>query len=202
MGIIAANLFVTLDGVYQAPGGRDEDREEGFAFGGWQAPFFDDESGAAIGADLERLDALLLGRKTYDIFAGYWPHQQGPIAEKFNAVPKFVASRSLTDPEWAGTTVVSDLATQAGALKERFDEVQVIGSGELVRALLAAELLDRLNLFLYPVVFGTGKRLFDGSVPAGFRLVRPARSFPKGAVSLVYDWAGAPVTGVDITEQA
>ena len=112
MGIISVDLFITLDGVYQAPGGPDEDPEGGFEFGGWQAPYFDDEAGEAIGAGIERMDALLLGRKTYDIFAAYWPNEgdDDPIAAKFNALPKFVVSRSLTDPAWEGTTALSDVA--------------------------------------------------------------------------------------------
>lgn len=199
MGILAVDLFITLDGVYQAPGGPEEDRSGGFEYGGWQAPYFDDESGAMIGAGIDRLDALLLGRTTYDIFAGYWPNQgDDPIAVKFNSTPKFVASRTLTAPSWAGTTVVSELATEIPALKERFDEMHVIGSGALVRSLLEADLVDRLNLFLYPVAFGTGKRLFAGAVPAAFRLAEPPVAFPKGAVSLVYDRAGVPVTGINI----
>jgi len=117
MGVLAVDLFVTLDGVYQAPGGPDEDRSGGFEYGGWQAPYFDDESGAMIGAGIDRLDALLLGRTTYDIFAGFWPTQgDNPIAVKFNAVPKFVASRTLTHPSWAGTTVVSDIADEVPRL--------------------------------------------------------------------------------------
>ena len=118
MGIISVDLFITLDGVYQAPGGPDEDREGGFAFGGWQAPYFDDESGEAIGAGIDRMDALLLGRKTYDIFASFWPDrgEEDPIASTFNALPKFVVSRSLTDPSWDGTTVLSDAATDVRAL--------------------------------------------------------------------------------------
>lgn len=199
MGILTVDLFITLDGVYQAPGGPDEDRSGGFAYGGWQAPYFDDESGAMIGAGIDRLDALLLGRTTYDIFAGYWPNQpDNPIAAKFNAVPKFVASRTLTDASWAGTTVVSDVATEVRALKDRFDEIHVIGSGALARSLIAADLVDRLNLYLYPVVFGTGKRLFDGTVPAAFRLAEQPVAFPKGALSLVYERAGLPVTGIAI----
>lgn len=201
MGILAVDLFVTLDGVYQAPGGPDEDTSGGFEFGGWQAPYFDDESGAQIGAGIERLDALLLGRRTYDIFAGYWPgHADNPIGAKFNAVPKFVASRTLTEASWTGTTVVSAVATQVAALKDRFGEIHVIGSGVLTRSLLAADLVDRLNLYLYPVVFGTGKRLFDGAVPAAFRLAEPPVAFPGGAVSLVYQRAGVPVTGVAIDD--
>lgn len=200
MGMLAVDLFITLDGVYQAPGGPEEDPEHGFEYGGWQAPYLDDESGAVIGAGIDRLDALLLGRKTYDIFAGYWPNQgDDPIAVKFNAVPKFVASRTLTDPTWEGTTVVSDLATDVRAIKDRFDEIHVIGSGDLARSLLAADLVDRLNLYLYPIAFGTGKRLFDtGTVPAAFRLAEPPRAFPKGAVSLVYERAGVPVTGIQV----
>ncbi|HET7724119.1 MAG TPA: dihydrofolate reductase family protein [Propionibacteriaceae bacterium] len=197
MGILAVDLFVTLDGVYQAPGGPDEDTSGGFGFGGWQAPYFDDESGATIGAGLERLDALLLGRTTYDIFAGYWPNQgDDPIAVKLNAVPKFVASRTLTEASWAGTTVLSDAAPEVQTLKERFEEIHVIGSGDLARGLIAAGLVDRLNLYVYPVVFGTGKRLFDGAFPAAFRLAEPPVAFPKGAVLLVYEPAGVPVTGI------
>jgi len=202
VGIISVDLFITLDGVYQAPGGPDEDREGGFEFGGWQAPYLDDESGEAIGTGIERMDALLLGRKTYDIFASYWPNQgDHPIAVKFNALPKFVVSRSLTDPAWVGTTALSDVATDVRALKDRFDEIHVIGSGDLVRSLLEADLVDRLNLFLYPVVFGSGKRLFaDGTVPAAFTPSQPPQGFPNGATWLVYERAGEPVTGIDMSE--
>ncbi|HJV98537.1 MAG TPA: dihydrofolate reductase family protein [Arthrobacter sp.] len=190
MGIIAANLFITLDGVYQAPGGREEDTEGGFSFGGWQAPVSDDEAGAAIGAEIERIDALLLGRRTYEIFAGYWPHQSDDIGGTLNRVPKFVVSKTLTDPTWASTTVLPDAAA-AGRLREEYNQVHMFGSGVLIRSLLAADVLDRLHLWLYPVTLGQGKRLFDaGTVPTTFRLAEPVRSFPKGAVSLVYERAG------------
>ncbi|MFF0902779.1 UNVERIFIED_CONTAM: dihydrofolate reductase family protein [Kocuria sp. CPCC 205316] len=205
MGIIQVDLFLTLDGVYQGPGGPDEDRSGGFELGGWQGAYFDDESGERIAAGIERLDALLLGRRTYDIFAGYWPAQgdADPIAVKFNAVPKFVVSRTLTDPSWEGTTVLTDVATEVQALKDRFDEIHVIGSGDLVTSLLRENLVDRLNLFLYPLVLGSGKRLFgDGTVPAAFTVVKPPQAFPKGAISLVYQRAGDPVTGVDISKPA
>ena len=202
MGILSVDLFITLDGVYQAPGGPDEDREGGFEFGGWQGRYFDDETGEAIGAGIDRMDALLLGRKTYDIFAAFWPNQgdDDPIAATFNALPKFVVSRSLADPAWAGTTALSDVAEVAG-LKDRFDDIHVIGSGDLARSLLEADLVDRLNLYLYPLTFGSGKRLFaDGrGVPAAFRLAEPPRAFPKGAIALFYERAGAPVTGIDIS---
>jgi dihydrofolate reductase len=203
MGILSVDLFITLDGVYQAPGAPDEDGEGGFEFGGWQGAYFDDETGEAIGAGINRMDALLLGRKTYDIFAGFWPTRgnDDPIAVTFNALPKFVVSRSLTEPEWEGTTALSDVA-QVASLKDRFDDIHVIGSGRLARSLLEADLVDRLNLFLYPLTFGSGKRLFaDGAgVPAAFRLAQPPQAFPKGAVSLVYERAGAPITGVDISQ--
>ncbi|MDQ0663561.1 dihydrofolate reductase [Arthrobacter ulcerisalmonis] len=190
MGLIVANLFITLDGVYQAPGGREEDPEGGFAFGGWQAPVSDDEAGADIAAEIGRIDALLLGRKTYDIFAAYWPHQSGDIADTLNRVPKFVVSGSLTDPAWAGTTVLPD-AMAGGRLRDEYQQVHMFGSGVLIRSLLEAEVLDRLHLWLYPITLGQGKHLFDaGTVPAAFRLAEPARSFPKGAVSLVYERAG------------
>jgi dihydrofolate reductase len=194
VGIIVANLFITLDGVYQAPGGREEDPEGGFAFGGWQAPVSDDESGAAIAADIATMDALLLGRRTYDIFAAYWPHQSDAIAGALNRVPKFVVSSSLQDPAWAGTTVLPDAAA-AGGLRDQYRQVHMFGSGVLIRSLLAAGVLDRLHLWLYPVVLGQGKRLFDaGTVPATFRLAEPARGFPSGAVSLVYEPGGGVET--------
>ncbi|MDP9985249.1 dihydrofolate reductase [Arthrobacter oryzae] len=198
MGIIVANLFITLDGVYQAPGGREEDSEGGFEFGGWQAPVSDDEAGAAIAAEIGRMDALLLGRATYDIFSSYWPHQSGDIADALNRVPKFVVSGSLRDPAWAGTTVLPDAAA-AGRLREDYGQVHMFGSGFLIRSLLSAGVLDRLHLWLYPIALGQGKRLFDdGAVPTTFSLAEPARSFPKGAVSLVYE----PVGGVETQDMA
>jgi dihydrofolate reductase len=198
VGIIVANLFMTLDGVYQAPGGREEDTEGAFDFGGWQAPVSDEEGGASIAAEISRMDALLLGRKTFEIFASYWPHQSGDIADALNRVPKFVVSATLANPGWEGTTVLPD-AQAAGRLRDEYGQVHMFGSGVLIRSLLAAQVLDRLHLWLYPVTLGQGKRLFDaGTVPATFRLAEPARSFPKGAVSLVYEPAG----GVETEEMA
>ncbi|PLC12621.1 deaminase [Kocuria flava] len=205
MGIVQVDLFLTLDGVYQAPGGPDEDRTGGFEHGGWQGAYFDDASGELISAEIERLDALLLGRRTYDIFAGYWPGHgdDDPIAARFNAVPKFVASRSLTAASWEGTTVLSDVAAEVRELKERFARIHVIGSGDLVVSLLREDLVDRLNILLYPLVLGSGKRfLGHGAVPAAFSLAGPPRAFPKDAVSLVYERAGVPVTGIDVSQPA
>ena len=204
MGIIAADLFLTLDGVYQAPGGRDEDREGDFAFGGWQAPYTDDAIGESIMSSIERTDALLLGRRTYDIFAAFWPFQpaEDPVAAKFAAIPKYVVSRTLQDPSWADTTVLSDAAA-VGRLRDEFDEVHTWGSGVLLRSLLAEGLLDRLNLWMYPIALGTGKRLFDaGSVPMAFRPVRPANVTDSGVMALVLEPAGDVETGEVATTQA
>ncbi|SFR71578.1 Dihydrofolate reductase [Agromyces sp. CF514] len=202
MGIITVDLFITLDGVYQGPGGPDEDESGAFALGGWQGHYLDDENGAAIGEGIDRMDALLLGRRTYDIFAGFWPYRgEEPIAVKLNAMPKFVVSRSLTDPSWAGTTALGDL-DEVAALKDRFEDIHVIGSGDLARSLLEAGLVDRLNLFVYPVALGSGKRLFGGGfgVPAAFALAQPPRAFPSGALHLVYEPAGPAVTGFDMSK--
>ncbi len=197
MGIIAADLFLTLDGVYQAPGGSDEDRTSGFAFGGWQAPFGDEATGASIMSSIDRTDALLLGRRTYDIFAAYWPFQplDNPVAAKFAAIPKYVVSRTLEDPSWADTTVLRD-AEAVGQLRNEFDEVHTWGSGELLRSLLAKGLLDRLNLWIYPIALGTGKRLFDtGTVPMTFRPAQPAHVSDSGIMTLVLEPAGDVKTG-------
>lgn len=200
MGIVRADIFITLDGVYQAPGGPDEDRSGGFEFGGWQGAYSDPEAGAAIFAGIQRMDALLLGRRTYDIFAAYWPLQANPIAAILNALPKFVVSRSLVRPAWSGTRVLTDV-DQVAPLRDRFTEIHVIGSGTLTRSLLASDLLDQLSLFLYPLTLGAGKRLFaDGTgVPAAFRLAQPPQGFPGGSTWLVYERAGVPVTGIDMS---
>ena len=197
MGIIAADLFITLDGVYQAPGGREEDRAGGFEFGGWQAPFSDPAVGQSIMASIARTDALLLGRRTYDIFSAYWPFQpiDDPVASKFAAIPKFVVSRTLHDPSWADTTVLRDAAS-VGQLRERFREVHSWGSGELLRSLLTEGALDQLNMWMYPIVLGTGKRLFDtGAIPLTFRPAQPAQVFDEGVLGLVLEPAGEVRTG-------
>ncbi|MET4157140.1 dihydrofolate reductase family protein [Agromyces sp. PvR057] len=202
MGIISVDLFITLDGVYQGPGGPEEDESSGFALGGWQGRYLDEENGAAIGEGIDRMDALLLGRRTYDIFSAYWPYRgDEPIAVKFNAMPKFVVSRTLADPGWEGTTALADVE-QVRPLKDRFEDIHVVGSGDLARSLLAAGLVDRLNLYVYPVALGSGKRLFDGDfgVPAAFSLAQPPRVFPNGAMLLVYSPAGEAVTGFDMSK--
>ena len=200
MGTISLDLFLTLDGVYQGPGGADEDPSGGFSLGGWQAAFADAESGAAIMQGINDMDALLLGRRTYDIFARYWPQRgnSNPIAEKFNSMDKYVVSRTLEGAGWDGTTVLS-AADKAAQLKERHEDIHIVGSGALAGSLLAAGILDRLNLFLYPITLGSGKRVFaNGSgVTAAFTLAAEPQAFPSGVVRLVYERSGIPVTGLD-----
>lgn len=203
MGLIRVDLFVTLDGVAQAPGGPDEDREGGFRFGGWQAPMLDDMVGDWVDANLRGLDALLLGRKTYDIFAGYWPQVTGGpddgIAALFNRVPKYVASRNpYLELQWEHSTLLGpDLATDIRGLRHQHAQVHVIGSLNLFQTLLAQRLFDELTLWLYPVILGQGKRAIEpGDAASQLRLIEPARTSPKGAVQLRYALAdGLPTTG-------
>jgi dihydrofolate reductase len=198
MGRISIDLFTTLDGVAQAPGGPDEDTESGFAFGGWQAPLIDEVIGEQVSAGIAGLDALLLGRKTYDIFAGYWPHQSGEIADVLNKVPKYVASRGNPTLTWDTSTLLGpDLVEAVRGLRDRHEQVHVIGSLDLVQTLLAERLFDRLTLWVYPIVLGNGKKIFaNGAVPANLSLVEPAGTSPRGAVTLRYALApGTPATG-------
>jgi len=202
MGRIEIDLFTTLDLVAQAPGGPDEDTEDGFAFGGWQAPLMDDVVGEQVRAGIAKIDALLLGRKTYDVFAGYWPKKDddfaGGIAGTFNRIPKYVASRGKLDLDWAGSSQVwPDIAAAVRELRDRHENIHVIGSLDFVQTLLSERLFDRLNLFVYPIVLGSGKKVFgNGTVPANLRLAEPAVSTPVGAVLLHYELAdGVPATG-------
>ena len=199
MGRLIVTEFVTLDGVAQAPGGPDEDPDGAFAHGGWQAPLLDEASGRAMFEQAQQMDALLLGRRTYEIFAGYWPHapEEIPFTGLLNRVPKYVATRTLTEPlAWAGSSIVAGgLAAGVAALKERHSESHVIGSLDLVQTLLREGLVDRLDLWVYPIVLGTGKRVFGaGTVPTALRLVR-AETFERGAAHLEYETAGAPTYG-------
>lgn len=211
MGLIRVDLFITLDGVAQAPGGPQEDPEGGFRFGGWQAPMLDDMVGEWVDSNLRGIDALLLGRKTYDIFAGYWPHVTGgpddSIAALFNRVPKYVVSRnpdlglSWEHSSLLGADLGRDLGSEIGALRERHERIHVIGSLNLFQTLLAERLFDELTLWVYPVVLGQGKRAFEsGDTAAKLSLMEPALTSPKGAVQLRYALAeGVPATG-DMTQ--
>ena len=199
MGKLVVTEFVTLDGVAQAPGAPDEDRDAGFAHGGWQAPLLDEESGGAVFEQARSMDALLLGRRTYEIFANYWPRapEEIPFTSLLNRVAKYVASRSLTGPlAWRGSTLLTgDLAESITAVKERHDEVHVIGSLDLVQSLLRFGLVDRLDLWLYPLVLGSGKQVFGGgTVPTALRLTESV-TYPNGTLQLTYETAGAPTYG-------
>ncbi len=199
MGKLIVTEFVTLDGVAQAPGEPDEDRDSGFTHGGWQAPLLDQESGGAMFEQAKSMDGLLLGRKTYEIFADYWPRapEEIPFTGLLNGVPKYVASRTLARPlAWQGSTLVTgDLAESVTALKERHNQVHVIGSLDLVQSLLRFGLVDRLNLWLYPLLLGSGKRVFaGGTVPTALRLTESV-TYPNGTLQLAYETAGVPTYG-------
>ncbi|OBJ50890.1 dihydrofolate reductase family protein [Mycobacterium sp. 1423905.2] len=201
MGLICIELFATLDLVGQAPGGPEEDPTE-FSFGGWQAPLVDEVTSAQVAAAYEGTDALLLGRRTYDIFAAYWPHQQGgedkEIANLFNSVPKYVASRGRPELSWHGSTQLgSDLAGAVREIRDRHEHIKVVGSLDLVRTLLREKLFDRIDLWLHPLMLGVGKKVFgDGAAPTNLRLLEPPASIGKGTVYLRYGLAdGVPATG-------
>lgn len=200
-GRIQIVLFTTLDLVAQAPGAPDEDPAGGFPFGGWQAPLLDDAVGQNIGSGIADLDALVLGRKTYDIFAAFWPTHTGPdreIADVFNRIPKYVASRGTPQLDWTGTTQLgADLAAELDALRARHENIQVIGSVAFVQTLLKDKLFDELALWVYPIMLGQGKKVFpDGAVPANLELLAPPIVSEKGAVLLRYGpLPGVPATG-------
>ncbi|MEB3367341.1 dihydrofolate reductase family protein [Saccharopolyspora mangrovi] len=197
---LTVTTFVSVDGVMQGPGAPDEDRSGGFQRGGWLAPLADDETGQFMHATFQRVDAFLLGRRTYDIFAGYWPRvldPDDPIASQLNALPKYVPSTTLTDPEWSGTTVLTgDVAGAIRDLKsQQGRELQVHGSATLVRFLLDNDLVDELNLLTFPVIVGQGMRLFaDRGVDLELELAE-CRSTPKGVTIQTYRTAGRPEYG-------
>src|SRR4051812_17459639 len=198
MGLIHIELFATLDLVGQAPGGPEEDPEGGFPFGGWQAPLMDEVSGAQIGAAYEGTDALLLGRRTYDIFAAFRPQQDDEFGTLFNRIPKYVASRGRPELAWAGSTQLGpDLPAAVRELRDRHEHVTVVGSLDLVQTLLREKLFDRLDLWVHPIVLGVGKQVFDGgAVPTNLALLEPPVASPKGTVYLRYGLAdGTPGTG-------
>jgi dihydrofolate reductase len=198
MGLIHIDLFTTLDGVAQAPGGPEEDTDGGFAFGGWQAPLIDEVVGQQIDSGMAGMDALLLGRRTYDIFAGYWPHAEGGIARLFNRLPKYVASRGTPALEWAGSALLGpDVAASVHELRSRHENIHVIGSLDFVQTLFAERLFDRLTLWVYPILLGSGKKVFaQGVVPTNLRLIEPVIASPKGAVMQRYALAeGTPGVG-------
>jgi dihydrofolate reductase len=192
---LVVGSFLTLDGVMQAPGGPNEDRDGGFRHGGWLVPYFDDKFLEIMTGWTKRAGAFLLGRRTYEIFAGSWPKSTDPADEAaaaLNTRPKFVASRTLRTVEWNNSRLLEgEVAEEVAKLKAQVGaEIQVHGSGQLLQTLLANDLIDTLRLWTFPVVLGSGKRLFGaGTVPRSFRLVE-SREIPTGAVLHVYERVG------------
>jgi len=192
---------VSLDGVMQGLGGQDEDRSDGFERGGWAIPLFDDEAGTFLDRVFGRADAFLFGRRTYEIFArswgtGSWGANQGnnPISLALNTKPKYVASTTLAEPEWDSTTVLSDdVAAAVRELKAKpGGELQVHGSGALLRWLMDHDLVDEINLFTYPVVVGQGTRLFPDTGPDAALELLESQATPSGVIIQVYRPAGRP----------
>jgi dihydrofolate reductase len=201
---LTTNTNVSVDGVMQGLGGPEEDRRGGFERGGWAMPHFDSETADLTGQVYQRADAFLFGRRTYEIFAGSWGTgswgaNQGdnPISVALNTMPKYVASTTLTDPQWEDTTVLSgDVAAAVGELKAKpGGELQVVGSLSLVRLLLENDLVDELTLLTYPVVVGQGRRLFpDSGQDLALELVE-SRATANGVTMQVYRTAGRPQYG-------
>ena len=189
---LVVNTFLTLDGVMQAPGGPEEDPTGGFAHGGWSVGYWDEAMGARMGESMGRPFDLLLGRKTYEIFAAHWPHVTDPAAEALNSARKYVASRTLDRVEWQNSTLLEgDVADAVRRLKgEDGAEIQVHGSSKLIQTLLEKDLVDEFRLWFFPVVLGDGKRLFaDGAVPRGLKLVDSTMS-TTGVLMTMYEPAG------------
>ncbi|MBA2809996.1 dihydrofolate reductase family protein [Streptomyces sp. KM273126] len=208
MGKLTLTGFVSLDGVHQAPGRRDEDLRNGFEHGGWTVPYGDEDFGRFINEVFDRADAFLLGRRTYEIFAAYWPKVTDPahpVASKLNSLPKYVASSTLTQPGWNNTTILGgDLEKEVADLKKRTQgEVQIHGSGALAQSLLALDLIDTVHLLTFPVVLGSGLRLFaQGLVPTAFRHVG-GRITSRGVSIQTYELEGRPTYGsYDLPENA
>jgi dihydrofolate reductase len=201
---LTTNTNVSVDGVMQGLGGPEEDRRGGFERGGWAMPHFDSETADLTGQVYQRADAFLFGRRTYEVFAGSWGTgswgaNQGdnPISVALNTRPKYVASNTLTDPQWADTTVLSgDVAAAVSELKAKpGGELQVVGSLSLVRWLLDNDLVDEITLLTYPVVVGQGARLFpDAGQDTALELVE-SRATPSGVTMQVYRTAGRPQYG-------
>lgn len=191
--------FITLDGVMQAPGGPEEDTSGGFSYGGWTVPYFDEFLGHVMDRQMNRPFDLLLGRKTFEIFAAYWPYQDtsaDPVAAGINHATKYVASHKPFISDWQISVPIRDVGQEVKKLKEQDGpELQVHGSGNLIQTLLRHDLVDEFWLKIFPVVLGNGKRLFaEGTIPAGFKLLESSIS-PAGVIVASYTLAGEVKTG-------
>ncbi len=197
---VIVGAFVSLDGVMQAPGGPEEDTSGGFKFGGWTFPYFDEAVGEVMGEIFSRPYALLLGRKTYDIFASYWPTAEngpdGETAKQFNAAAKYVATRSTASLAWKNSIALPNPAADVARLKqEDGPDLLIQGSSELIHVLQAHALIDEFHLLIFPVVLGTGKRLFDTQAKPGALKLTRSRASASGVTLNSYTPAGPVQTG-------
>lgn len=189
---LIATTQMTLDGVMQAPGAPEEDPTGGFEIGGWSVGYFDEVLGQQVGEAMARPFDLVLGRRTYEIFAAHWPYDKGPIGARMNTATKHVASRSLDGVDWVNSKLIEgDVAAAVAKLKEEDGpELQVMGSSELLQTLLPTGLIDEFRLWIFPVIAGSGKRPFgDGASPAGLQLTKSATS-TSGVIIATYEPAG------------
>ncbi|HSX44889.1 MAG TPA: dihydrofolate reductase family protein [Candidatus Saccharimonadales bacterium] len=185
--------FITLDGVMQAPGGPEEDPSDGFKYGGWQAPYLDETSGKAMGKLMKPAD-LLLGRKTFEIFAGYWP-EHSEFWPGINDVTKYAVSKTLKKSDWKNSVFLKSLADIKKLKNSKGSDIQVWGSGKLIQLLLKNDLVDEMWLITHPLTLGQGKKLFEeGPIPAAFKLVESSVT-PKGVIFANYKRAGKVKTG-------
>lgn len=195
---LTVTTFLTLDGVMQAPGGPDEDRSDAFAHGGWLVPYADEDMERFVTEQFATADAFLLGRRTYEIFAAWWPQVTDESGAKLNSLPKYVASRTLESVAWNNSTLLTgDVADAVARLKEQPGrELQVHGSGDLIQTLMRHDLVDEYRLWFYPVVLGSGRRLFrDGIVPRSLRLL-DSKTTSTGVLVSTYERAGQVETGL------
>jgi dihydrofolate reductase len=197
---LTLTTFLTLDGVMQAPGGPDEDTRGGFEHGGWQFPYAQDEDFGLIDEWFARADAFLLGRITYEIFANYWPavtDEKNLIASQLNTLPKYVASTTLSSVDWHNSTLLTgDVPESVARLKAQpGNELQVWGSGKLAQTLMSNSLIDEYRLLTYPVVLGSGRRLFDNATAAALRLADVTHHKGSKVITAIYEPAGKPTYG-------
>jgi dihydrofolate reductase len=185
---LVVSEFLSLDGVMQAPGQPDEDTEGGFKHGGWIQAYFDDQFGDTVTRTIASADALLLGRRTYDIFAGYWPQSKEEMARPLNAMTKHVVSRTRQAVEWQNSVLIKgDLAPEVVRLKqEPGKNILVFGSGQLVQALLRHDLVDELQVLMHPVILGSGRRLFRDPLDRKNLVLAESHTTPKGVLILNY----------------
>ncbi len=181
--------FMTIDGVMQAPGGSKEDTAEGFKYGGWTGPYFDEVCGKEMGKQMKETSALLLGRKTYDIFAGYWPTHTEAWPQ-VNKITKYVVSKTLKNPQWENTVVIHNIKELKELKNSDGPDFQVYGSSNLSQTLMEHDLVDEFWLKIFPITLGTGKRLFEkGTIPAAFKLFK-SKFTPSGVIIAYYKRAG------------